>query len=547
MGSALLLGSGLLAAQTRIQLDGVGDDDSNVPLVFAQETLPTLADPVTGLRALSLPDNLHLTVKPRRAINSNEEVYIRIDLSGAYFAIDPTVAQGPQTEDHDSDAATPNVPTTGALGTPVGALESSGGAGSNFWIAKLGTAADGVTIASANLLGIVIAGTATANANDLSMAVTSGTASATITAYEDPDDAFDQVNAKSTFAGSGTIISLQTGLAVTIKAADTSDGNAIASVDHGFLWFVGPTGQARLGWLGVEEKIAAGVRNANNGAVLAGNEILKAGAQVGFNLMGNLDIGAFNIKEESFEQMLTPDTTDAADATQDVIGPDGNPIPNGTCDVPAEDSVDQGDLVDADGMPLISEDGDLPSGIDAANFGNQDPDVYLLCVNVDVMGPETNMNPIPEGDYSATAYIRATATAPATMVGEAGDLASIGRNGASVDIPYLTTSEKHNQRLIIVNRGSRPVAITSIQFTTEEGTEVELMDTVQAAMDAGLLVVPANASWVARMDETIEITGDSRRVAASLGFAATPGALSVATTQVNVSDGSTDTVVYTVD
>ena len=134
------------------------------------------------------------------------------------------------------------------------------------------------------------------------------------------------------------------------------------------------------------------------------------------------------------------------------------------------------------------------------------------------------------------------------MAGE-GDLASIERNGASVDIPYLTTSEKHNQRLIIVNRGTNPVAITSITFTSEDGVDVELSPTAQAAMDAGLLVVPAQSSWVGRMDETIVFTKEDgpRRTAASIAFAATPGNLSVATTQVNVSDGSTDTVIYEVD
>ena len=132
------------------------------------------------------------------------------------------------------------------------------------------------------------------------------------------------------------------------------------------------------------------------------------------------------------------------------------------------------------------------------------------------------------------------------MAGE-GDLASIERNGASVEIPYLTTSEKHNQRLIIVNRGTRPVVITSIAFTSEAGTDVELSPTVQAAMDAGLLMIPGNSTYVASMAQTLEITGDSRRTAATIAFAATPGALSVATTQVNLSDGSTDTVVYAID
>ena len=72
------------------------------------------------------------------------------------------------------------------------------------------------------------------------------------------------------------------------------------------------------------------------------------------------------------------------------------------------------------------------------------------------------------------------------------------------------------------------------------------MAPVQAAMDAGLLMVPAGESWVARMDETISITGGSRRVAATVSFFATTAALSVPTTQVNVSDGGTDTIVYDV-
>ena len=250
---------------------------------------------------------------------------------------------------------------------------------------------------------------------------------------------------------------------------------------------------------------------------------------ISFNVMGNLDIGAFSIQEETFVTMTPPN-------------------PTGMCEgVAAAAAPDRGNLVDAVGMRLIIEEGDLPSGAEAASTGPMAPDVYLLSVNVDVMSPETNMTPIPEGDYMATAHIKVDgdSNTPSQMVGE-GVLASIDRNGASVDIPYLTTSEKHNQRLIIVNRGTRPATITSIQFTTEGGTDVELLAPVQAAMDAGLLMVPAGESWVARMDETISITGDSRRVAATVSFFATTAALSVATTQVNVSDGGTDTIVYDV-
>ena len=62
-----------------------------------------------------------------------------------------------------------------------------------------------------------------------------------------------------------------------------------------------------------------------------------------------------------------------------------------------------------------------------------------------------------------------------------GTVGKIGRNGASADVAYLTTSEKHNQRLIIVNRGSRPILMTDVTFMTEDGTEADLTDAAKAA------------------------------------------------------------------
>ena len=523
MGSALLLGPGLAMAQAdTMNLNGTGDA-AHTPLVYAQETLPQAG--VMGRRAVALKSgtNMDIAVKPRRAIDAaNQEIYVRIDLSGAQFSAAPTLVSGA---------------ATGDLASLTGTL-SSGGVDSAFAVVRIGA-----NVGATDLLGVRIAGSG--SGADLNVTTDTGNVTATITAYTDPDDALDQEGTRSTFAGTGTIIRLVSGLSVAIKAAP----KPVASVDTGFVRFTGPAdsnGTARLGWLGVQENImpgadAAPVRNADDGVQIERGDILAvvdpsadpivSTGMVSFNVMGNLDIGAFNIKAETFADGM-PETP--ANAT-------------GTCDGGAADTVDRGDLVGADNMPLIGEEGELPSGVEAAGTGPRAPDVYLLCLNVDVTGVASNMMAIPEGDYSATAYIDGDGSpaTPEQMVGE-GMLASIDRDGASVEIPYLTTSEKHNQRLIIVNRGTRPAAITNIDFTTEDGTEVELMDTVQAAMDAGLLVVPAQSSWVARMDRTISITGDSRRVAASVAFAATGGHLSVATTQINVSDGSTDTVVYDV-
>ena len=534
MGSALLLGPGLAVAQHNINLNGTQDGgDPPMPRVFASETLG--AADAKGRRGLEFNELVNVFVEPRRAIGVTEQVFLRIDLAGAAFGAQPQLLVG------DVD----NSPT---ISTGTEAL-SSGGAGTSHAVLIVGA------VGADDVVGVQIQRAGGDSADDLLVTSASGNVTATITAYSDPDDALDEVGARGTFSGTGAIVSLVSGLTVTIKAADT----ATASVNHGFLWFLGPTGQAPLGWVGLEENedVMAGVRNAATGEPLARGDILLVDDQmddaaigmVSFNIMGNLDTGAFTVKPETFRmRLVTPEG--AADGPMEIYPDDaGKPVPTGTCAGVAEGGVDRGTLKDADGELLIGEEGERSSGVEMATTGDMPPGIYLVCVNVDVMGPETNMYAITESDYSATAHFKTgrNALEAAEMAGMEGDLAAIERNGASVDIPYLTTSEKHNQRVIIVNRGTRPIAITAITFTSEDGTDVELMPTMQAAMDAGLLAVAGNSTWVARMDETVNITGDSKRTAATFAFAATPGALSVATTQVNISDGSTDTVVYKVD
>lgn len=540
MGSALLLGSGFAVAQdpTLANLNPGPTETPFTPLMYAQETLPAQADN-QGRRGFTLATpGIDVVVKPRRAIDaSEEEVYLRIDLSGAQFSATPTVVTYSAPDENNNGAR-----TTAVDSSPATSL-SSGGANNSYAVVRLT-----IDAASQGYLGVRIAGSGDAGSTDLYATTTSGNVTATIAAYTDPDDALDEVGSRSTFSGSATLVRFVSGLKVSLGAAD----DAVASVATGFMRFAGPpatNGQARLGWLGIEEISMPGmdapeVRNANDGAQIDRGDILSTGPNddegnptpvglISFNVMGNLDIGAFNLKMETFEGEggETP-----ANAT-------------GTCDAVGEGQVDQGDLVDAESMKLIGEEGELPSGVTAASTGMIAPDVYLLCVNVDVTGPGSNMNPIPEGEYAATAHYKRDAgvNTPVQMAGEETTVGVIDRDGASVEIPYLTTSAKHNQRIIIVNRGTAPVPITGIEFTTEDGTDAELMGPVQALLDNGMLEVPGNSSWVARMDETVSITGDSKRTAATINFFGVRDNLSVATTQVNVSDGSTDTVVYMID
>ena len=120
--------------------------------------------------------------------------------------------------------------------------------------------------------------------------------------------------------------------------------------------------------------------------------------------------------------------------------------------------------------------------------------------------------PIPAGEYTATVYVRTTDDARDNTMENEAKIGEIVRNGATANVSYLTTSEKHNQRLIIVNRGSRPITMTGITFQTEDGTEADLVD----------------------------------GAAASMSFNGPPSNVSVATTQVNLEDSSTDTVIWPV-
>ena len=532
MGCALLLGSGLAIAHT-IVLDS-RDAAERIPVPYALETLGStgsaeltvdrvdyygLASPVAQAIFTGSEAGLTLSVNAERRILSTEEVYIRVALSdGMVFNAIPTISE--------------------AEGTII-----SGGAEKSIAVFQMSDVAlnDPITVQ-------VDGG--------LSVAPVAGSYSAMITAHGTPDDAIDGIGARSTvFSGSGSIVNVVSGLDVRVVGGSP----AVADVNVGFLWFVGPNAaapnvaQKNLGWFSVAAREFTGGINpldAGDGTTVDADADLVGAGGIGIEVEGDLSVGAF-----SFIDGSATDEPNSATGIPDLA----------TAACPGGDATeampDTGTLTDDDGDPLVGEEGEAAtatSGSQAFSLGMvgaTPPEaapagshhVYALCVNVDVLGKETNTVPIPVGDYIGTVSITGPTPGADPQMAATGEIGLIRRNGASVVLPYLTTSEKHNQRLIIVNRGTRDVTIANIVFTTEAGTEVELMPTVQAEIDAGLLMIPAKSSYVARMDETISITGDSRRVAAHVAFAATPGALSVATTQVNVSDGSTDTVVYTVN
>jgi len=161
----------------------------------------------------------------------------------------------------------------------------------------------------------------------------------------------------------------------------------------------------------------------------------------------------------------------------------------------------------------------------AANFST----LGVLCVTAD--GTET----IPvAGPYTASVVMAAVAARANSQAAVAGTLGSLLHNGTTVQLPYLTTFADYNQRVVIVNRGTTD-ATYSTSFTSEAAAT-----TVAGTAATGTVAAGTTASI--KVSDMVTITGLTR-TAATMVIVAPAANLSVATNQVNLSDGSTDTVV----
>lgn len=150
----------------------------------------------------------------------------------------------------------------------------------------------------------------------------------------------------------------------------------------------------------------------------------------------------------------------------------------------------------------------------------------------------------PNQEIPATAIMASVSYAPFTgnafaAAGVAGPVGSIVRNGASAQLGYLTVSDRYNQRIIITNRTMTDAEYELTNFYTEDGTEASGGEDVMG-------VVPAETSIVVLTRDAVQFTGSRARGSATLAVTAPAASVSVATTQVNLSDGSTDTVNYDV-
>lgn len=164
-----------------------------------------------------------------------------------------------------------------------------------------------------------------------------------------------------------------------------------------------------------------------------------------------------------------------------------------------------------------------------ADFGSSG--YNSLCVEVDGVS-----DVIPAEEYLAAAEPEKLFSSQLFSASKfSGAVGLLEQNGTVVRIPHLTTFSDYRQRLVLVNNRDLPIDY-SLHFITEE-------DVVATPLDAATGVLPPNTTVVLQVADVVLIDGGNR-CSATLSATARVGSVSVATTQVNLLDGSTDTVVY---
>ena len=160
--------------------------------------------------------------------------------------------------------------------------------------------------------------------------------------------------------------------------------------------------------------------------------------------------------------------------------------------------------------------GDQPTG----------DDTWHLCLGV----PASNDKPIPDTPFTATVTYSGVTGAVAPRAPMTVTVGSIERSGASYRIPYLTTHSSYNQRVVIMNRGAA-ATYSFGGFQVESGMTATVGSMASGTLPSGLTVV-----------RSTNIVSGVTRAAATLSIAASPGNISAAVQQVNLKNGSVDTV-----
>lgn len=195
----------------------------------------------------------------------------------------------------------------------------------------------------------------------------------------------------------------------------------------------------------------------------------------------------------------------------------------------------------ATGHTALADSEDDPTMTDPV--GQAEMEMYL-CATV----LNDNEMPIPESVYTvAMDYDKVGGTASERKFDPMGMPMTIGEivhNGMTVHIPFLTTNDSYNQRIVIMNRG--PAATYSMSFTEEAGITANggggHTGDLASGMTTMLVMNAARASERGQMP-VVNLTGGTR-TSATFTATASPANVDITVVTVNLADGTFDSVQY---
>ena len=164
------------------------------------------------------------------------------------------------------------------------------------------------------------------------------------------------------------------------------------------------------------------------------------------------------------------------------------------------------------------------------------PGPFYLCVNVsenEVEIPAVGDDRDKDGYKITVTPLHGKSPGPAKVENAGG---AIDKNGASINITYLSLDPSYDQRLVIVNRSMREADFWMTEFQTEEGTMIsgEIRGTVGAM---SRMVVNVQNVLMTNM-------GGENRASGTLNLTAPTGNVDVMTVQSHPGTGQIDTTMY---
>ena len=319
----------------------------------------------------------------------------------------------------------------------------------------------------------------------------------------------------------GVPVTKTTRLANAVKVLPALDVTATptmqtASVEDGFMKFVGGTGVAGV----ATDRLAANVGNLHIG-------IATTTPPTTFYNAGRGDVpnagvvSAVSHIASGAAIVFTGQTSFLADQGE---GDDAKKLVY----------IDTNANCSTDDSPTSIVDADDEDKLKAALDDFDDDGGAYLCLKVD------GKTAIPATDaYTAaityTSILGANAAFPPEPSTET--LGSIGRDGSTVRIAYLTTNQKYNQHLVVVNRSNSAVDY-SMTFKAGDGTTAMPGSAASGTLSSGRTVLKV------RDLVTFDNGGNGGHGSAELAVVVASSMLDVATVTTTRSDGSTDTVVW---